>query len=125
MSKTNDTSVMKSLGINPGKVNDYSNVSIEPTSFRPTNNLGWGQEWVAEHSASQDLWKGTDREKIAVDGHTIVIKQGRPENFKALSKEWKEQMDEEGLGHLLTPTRNSDLASPEEAMARRSRGRAM
>ena len=88
---TNDQAIMKQLGINACQVHEYSNVSMEPTEFTPTNDLGWGQEWQAEHSATWDLWANSERGEIKVEGHSQTIAHGKPDDFQSLLNNWREE----------------------------------
>ena len=123
MNITNDQAIMKQLGINPGQVHEYSNVSVEPTKFTPTNDLGWGQEWQAEHSATWDLWANSERGNIMVEGHSQTIAQGKPDDFQSLLNNWREEhgVRQEHARHEA----RDDLADPQEVMARQSRGRSL
>lgn len=95
MNTTNSHEEMIGLGVNPGLVSHYSDLSDTPVSFSPGSNLGWGQEWVAMHSAIWNIWKGTDKEQILVDGQTITIEHGKNESFMALLTEWHKKMNGE------------------------------
>ncbi|HFF3781899.1 TPA: hypothetical protein ACGCF2_000368 [Stenotrophomonas maltophilia] len=48
---TAEESVMIDLGLNPGLVENYSEVSLEPVSFEKEEGFSWGSRWIAVHEA--------------------------------------------------------------------------
>lgn len=88
---TNSPETMKDLGINPGAIHDYSDVSMEPISFTKESNLGWGTAWCAVHSATWDF----NKSEIEVDGHTINMDNDKNQSFNALLEAWRKRMKEQ------------------------------
>ena len=93
MKYTESNEVMIGLGVNPGMVSGYSKLSVEPVSFTKSAQLGWGDEWTADHSAFTTLW--ADKE-ISVAGLSFTVnsrvsKLGGKRRFEALMKAWFEK----------------------------------
>jgi hypothetical protein len=86
---TNDSEIMKKLGINPGQVDEYNTVSLLPVSFDAGSDLGWGREWRAQHSAILNI--SPSRGPIEVEGHGITVRAGKSERFADLLKIWKSE----------------------------------
>ncbi|QWT22514.1 hypothetical protein KPL74_11055 [Bacillus sp. NP157] len=80
----NDPSTLVSMGLNPGLVANYLDVSAEPTGFTKESSLGWGTEWCANHTAKSAI----TGEQIEVDGLVFTV-DGSAGGYKKLSKEWK------------------------------------
>lgn len=89
---TNDEEMMRLMGLNPGLVEDYSQVSLEPVGFRYEDDWGWADTWRAKHRAySNEMGKW-----VVVEGRRIVVQKGRPKSTKALLLKWRElQIEEE------------------------------
>ncbi|WP_164281769.1 hypothetical protein [Stenotrophomonas maltophilia] len=46
---TNETKMI-ALGLNPGLIENYAAVSLEPVSFEEDDSLGWATTWTAVHA---------------------------------------------------------------------------
>jgi len=92
-SVTNDDAIIRSLGINPSNATNYSDVSLEPVSFTHVESLGWGDVYQAVHSVTWDLWKDSERGQITVDGLTVNVAKGEPEEFEDLLFKWRLALD--------------------------------
>lgn len=91
---TSDVETIKSLGINPASASGYSNVSREPVSFSHVENFGWGDVYQALHAATWDLWKGSERADIEVDGLSVTVAHGDAEEFEDLLQKWRLALDD-------------------------------
>lgn len=89
MNTTSDQDTMKNLGINPGQVSGYSDVSLEPISFMKEGDLGGRTAWCAQHSATiGDL--GTTI--VEVDGYTVIVDNNKSQSFNALLEAWRQHV---------------------------------
>jgi hypothetical protein len=71
---TSNNDTLISLGLNPGLVENYSNVSLEPVRFRKLGSLGWGHTYEAIHSCSLG---GADGKEGEVGGLEFSVAKGK------------------------------------------------
>ncbi|HFF3782983.1 TPA: hypothetical protein ACGCF2_001477 [Stenotrophomonas maltophilia] len=76
---------MIALGLNPGLIEDYAAVSLEPVSFEEEDSLGWATTWSAVHAV--ELHNGG---KVYVNGRSFRVSQAKP-GYKQLLKCWREE----------------------------------
>lgn len=82
---TSEESVMIDLGLNPGLVENYDEVSLEPVRFEKEESFSWGSRWTAVHDARYH-----NGAKLLADGKSFVVTKGKP-TFKALLGAWREE----------------------------------
>lgn len=82
---TTNEAAMTELGLNPGLIEDYAAVSLEPVSFEEEDSLGWATTWTAVHDV--ELHNGG---KIYVNGRSFHVTQAKP-GYKHLLKCWREE----------------------------------
>ncbi|HEL7667020.1 TPA: hypothetical protein UL927_000356 [Stenotrophomonas maltophilia] len=81
---TNETKMI-ALGLNPGLIEDYAAVSLEPVSFEEEDSLGWATTWTAVHAV--ELHNGG---KVHVNGRSFHVTQAKP-GYKHLLECWREE----------------------------------
>lgn len=86
---TSDNAILRQLGLNPGLLDDYFNVSMEPVKFEHIQSLGWGDRWQALHSCN---FYGSDGEKGVVEGFEFTTSTKRT-SFKQLMAKWEARRD--------------------------------
>lgn len=82
---TTNEAAMTELGLNPGLIEDYAAVSLEPVSFEEEDSLGWATTWAAVHAV--ELHNGG---KVYVNGRSFHVTQAKPA-YKHLLKCWREE----------------------------------
>lgn len=81
---TNETKMI-ALGLNPGLIENYAAVSLEPVSFEEDDSLGWATTWTAIHAV--ELHNGG---KANTYGRSFHVPQAKP-GYKHLLKCWREE----------------------------------
>ena len=89
MHATNSKQEMASLGINRARLDDYSEVSREPLSFKHEESLGWGDVYRASHAAIWNLWADTEQGGIRVNGRAVMVANDEPQEFEDLLYKWR------------------------------------
>ncbi|MBN5032166.1 hypothetical protein AASM09_16180 [Stenotrophomonas maltophilia] len=87
---TAEESVMIGLGLNPGLVENYAEVSLEPVSFEKEEGFCWGSRWTAVHDARYH-----NGGKIMGDGREFIVTKANP-TFKTLLNAWREEQQKAG-----------------------------
>ncbi len=80
---TTNEAAMTGLGLNPGLIEDYAAVSLEPVTFEEEDSLGWATTWTAVHAV--ELHNGG---KVYVNGRSFHVIQAKP-GYKHLLKCWR------------------------------------
>ncbi|HDS1834178.1 TPA: hypothetical protein QEM98_000261 [Stenotrophomonas maltophilia] len=87
---TAEESVMIDLGLSPGLVENYSEVSLEPVSFEKEEGFSWGSRWIAVHEAHCH-----NDNRLMADGREFVVTKANP-TFKTLLNAWREEQQRAG-----------------------------
>ncbi|OBU63201.1 hypothetical protein [Stenotrophomonas maltophilia] len=82
--------VMIDLGLNPGLVETYSEVSLEPVSFEKEEGFSWGSRWTAIHDARYH-----NGNKLMAGGREFIVTKANP-TFKTLLNGWREEQQKAG-----------------------------
>lgn len=80
-----DASVMIDLGLNPGLVENYLEVSLEPVRFERQEGFSWGSSWTAVHVARYH-----NGGKVEVDGRGFDVHTAKP-TTKRLLEAWRKE----------------------------------
>lgn len=80
---TSNPTTLRNLGLNPGLVDNYSDVSERPISFTNLGPGGRGTRWEAVHSGVDDM----SGRKITIDGAEFSAKSS-VRSYKGLLEIW-------------------------------------
>jgi hypothetical protein len=82
---TAQESVMIELGLNPGMIENYAEVSLIPESFEQEDRFSWGSTWSGVHEA-----RGPSGGKVLVNGFSFNVTKSKP-TFKDLLNAWRKE----------------------------------